>query len=46
MWIEAPARPLQPFTDDELATIADFAGIDAAKVRGIAWLTALKLEIA
>lgn len=44
MWIEPPARRLQPFTEDELATIAEFAGIDAAKVRGIAWLTALKLE--
>lgn len=45
IWIEPPARPLQPFTDAEITTIADFAGLDAAKVRGIAWLTALKLEV-
>lgn len=45
LWLEPLPRPLQPFTDEEITFIADISGIDPAKVRAVAWLTALKLEV-
>lgn len=44
-WLEPPTRPLQPWTDAEIDQLADLVGVVPAKVRGIAWLTALKLEM-
>lgn len=33
----------QPFSAEEIQEIAYFSGVDPAKVKGIAWLTHLKL---
>jgi hypothetical protein len=33
----------QPFSDEEIKRLAEFASISEEKVRGIAWLTTLKL---
>lgn len=46
IWIEAPVRPLQPFSAAELTLVAELVGIDPAKVRGVAYLTALKIAVA
>lgn len=41
---DAESVAVQPFSDEEIEHLAAFASIDPAKVRGIAWLTALKLK--
>lgn len=36
--------PDQPFTEEELVIVAQFANLNVAQVRGIAWLTTMKLR--
>ena len=34
-----------PFTDEEVELIAGFSGLTADQVRGVAWLTVMKLGL-